>query len=88
MSDIVKRLRYIQEQGQCDCTICETAGDAATEIETLRSQVGYLLGQMQLVAKEVQQLNAVIGTAHIAVKQGLLFTAIEILKGNDDYYDD
>lgn len=39
MTDVVKRLRYIQEGGQCDCHICETAGNGADEIEALRSRL-------------------------------------------------
>lgn len=40
--DIVDKLRWIQEEGQCDCHICDTAGEAAAEIERLRAAGNYL----------------------------------------------
>lgn len=35
--DIVPALKWIAEEGQCDCHICDTAIAAAKEIETLRA---------------------------------------------------
>jgi hypothetical protein len=37
IEEIVKRLRRIVEQQQCDCDICDTSAEAAKEIERLRS---------------------------------------------------
>lgn len=44
--DVVLRLRWIQEEGQCDCHICETAGEGAAEIELLRRALWLAVGEM------------------------------------------
>lgn len=37
MSDIVPALRWITNEGQCDCSICDITREGADEIERLRS---------------------------------------------------
>lgn len=46
--DIVDQLRFICEQAQCDCTICETAAAAATEIKTLRAIGDTMIGAIKM----------------------------------------
>jgi hypothetical protein len=45
--DIVVRLQQIAEQAQCDCSICETAWDAAETIKALRNAIIGLQAEVQ-----------------------------------------
>ena len=41
-ADLVIRLRYIAQDMLCDCWICQTAHDAADEIERLHDEINEL----------------------------------------------
>lgn len=44
--ELVPKLRWIAEAGQCDCHICETAVEAADTIESLKEEVALLLSHL------------------------------------------
>lgn len=39
MADVIAKLRWVVEEAQCDCPICETAKEAIAEIERLRQAI-------------------------------------------------
>lgn len=47
-ADVVHRLFHIKKEIQCDCDVCTTVGDAAHEIETLRSIGDALVGAIRM----------------------------------------
>ena len=49
--NIVTRLRYIAQDMLCDCWICQTAHDAADEIERLHAEINEL--RLQVVTLSI-----------------------------------